>query len=168
MPDINATLTDMQVRQLTAELPRGVTHTLPHKGNLDYLERGYIVTRLNQIFGFDSWDLQVRETWWQDDPQSETCTATAAVRLLIWTDRQAGVVLRRDGTGVCGNKARVLADRLDTALKGAVSDAFKRAAVTLGSQFAVLQDNPTRQDARYWQSDPRAAEAVQARKERAA
>ena len=158
--DINSSLSLDQVRQLTAELVPGVTYKLAHKGNADYLRASYIHVRLNQIFGFEGWCQEVLKV--TAIPHAGSGFAfVAKVRLTI---RMGDSHLTREDVGVGEDT------KLDTAYKGAVSDAIKRAARTLGAQFAVLppEEAKVRTSERFWGACKRAAQAVldRANKER--
>jgi hypothetical protein len=149
---------------LTAELPEGVTETKEGKGNNEYLKTGYVINRLNQVFGFDGWSMEVVHSElhkvWEDNGRW-FAIGTSRVRLTVY----AGYTITREDVGTCCPMAqRQLADAVDIALKGAVSDGLKRCARTWGTQFGVYDADHRRQNPAWWTGP--AAEAVQARIDR--
>mgnify|MGYP003349234988 CR=1 FL=1 len=98
---------------------------------LDYLEGWFVIDQANEIFGYDGWDyyiddVQVIKEVIDDKTCKALCRATVTVTV--------GETLRQD-VGVVIGSAKNSMDAIDIGLKGAVTDAMKRAFRTFGNQF---------------------------------
>ncbi len=119
----------------------------PGKQRLDYVSgNDHVVRVANQIFGFDGWEretLEMLETATVKVPPSEKNPSVtfvshyrARVRITVWTaDRTRKVV--REGWGGCKMQSATIGDAVENAMKGAETDAMKRAFVTFGDQFGL-------------------------------
>lgn len=117
---------------ITAQLEKDIDTSRVAFLKTDYGEFGYlqthdVINNLNKIFGYAAWSTYVEEL--KIIPDSGL--VYALVRLSVTSD-EIGVTISRTDVGVGTFKS---ARMLDTAIKGAVSDALKRAARTLGNQF---------------------------------
>jgi len=160
-------LTREQLAQLTAELPASVVLQKQGGGgrSYSYVSGQYVITRLNQLFGFLGWALTVDECHLAQDDEGRH-QARVKVSLAINLPGSSQAVIRQAWASATGHGL----DGLDTAIKSAESGALKRAARTLGSQFAPDSERfdagpVIRQDARFW-ADRSASEAVRDRQER--
>ena len=111
--------------------------TRPGPGNkkLTYISGDEISRTLNDVFGFDGWDLDIREVEKVDtskDPKSHKYTViyTARVRL---THKASGTYKEDCGAG--DSTDRNLATAIAHALKASITDAMKRAARHFGDKL---------------------------------
>lgn len=115
--------------QLTEAFPKEVERQLKKGGaSLTYIPVSEVITRLNRVLGIDKWSFEIiscgRDAL---DPEY----IVAHVRL-VWISESSAV--SRDGFGgqkIKRTKAGEIVD-LGDEMKGAVSDALKKAAQTLG------------------------------------
>lgn len=122
--------------RLAAELDPSKVATVAVGGgrSAPYLEGWYVISAANGIFGFDGWSYELREV----EPRGSWVIQRRGVDVTV-TLYQARVtvtamgVIRTDvGTGIAENET---ADAHSTAVKGAATDALKRALRTFGAQF---------------------------------
>ena len=110
--------------------------TRPGPGNrkLTYLSGDSVTRTLNDIFGFDGWCLEVKETKREscerDDKKRYQVSYTAIVRL---THRHTGAFKEDCGAG--DSLDRSLGTAVSHALKASVTDAMKRAARHFGDKL---------------------------------
>lgn len=121
------TFSDETIRRLKQPIDRSLVKTRRQGSTeLSYLE-GYQVIRLaNDIFGFDGWDtggVDVQPVKTGDGKIVYYATVSIVVGLVLKTDVGCGVP--------AGDKP----EAHDTAIKGAVTDAMKRAFRQFGDQF---------------------------------
>lgn len=91
-----------------------------------YIEGHTAIRQANEIFGFDGWSYEVKDvTRVGHDGDRPIWTAQVRVSAL-------GVQRSDIGVNVAANNSP---DSQDTAMKGAVTDALKRALRTFGDQF---------------------------------
>lgn len=121
------------MQQLSEPFPREVEKVLKKGGaSLTYIPVSEVITRLNRVLGIDSWSLNILSCERDSiDPEY----IVAHVRL-IWCaniSRPEHTVIR-DGFGGQKIKRTKTGDIVDLGdeMKGAVSDALKKAAQTLG------------------------------------
>lgn len=134
-------LTDEQRAMLAQDLPRDAVRRREQAGqSLSYVEGHYVVSRLNQVLGFDGWSFVlprgVREVYRgeREGRQGQN------VVVLFQADGRleaAGVVREDVGVGVCDANQKALAQGIEKALKEAVTDALKRCAKSLGKSFGL-------------------------------
>ena len=127
-------LTDPQVRQLRAKLD--ARHVKTRKANgtdLHYVEGWHVIAEANRIFGYDAWDRRTLATncvWSGADSQHYAAAYTAKVRVSV---RAGEVTIVREGSGTGEAKAFTPGQAHELALKGAETDATKRALATFGN-----------------------------------
>jgi recombination DNA repair RAD52 pathway protein len=123
---------------------------------LSYLEAWDVKAHLTRIFGFGNWDLETldsrfiaqREYQSQQGKDMVEVIWSAHVRLVV-RDEHGGEICRHSETAV-GNASgpiNMLGEHHDNAVKQAASDAAKRCAINLGSQFglSLYDDGSTRE-----------------------
>lgn len=102
---------------------------------LSYVSGRYVKQRLNEIFGWDGWSYTVREV----KLFPEECTAFVHLTLTVKcgprSDDGFGDELYRDGLAY--GHGRKSAEGFDFAIAEAVTDALKRAAVSLGQNLGL-------------------------------
>ena len=121
----------LSTKPLKSEL---MTRKGPANRNLTYLSGDSVTRTLNDIFGFDGWCLEVKETRrevCEKDERQRHCVAyTALVRV---THRQSGAFKEDCGAGDSTDKS--LATAVNHALKASVTDALKRAVRHFGDKL---------------------------------
>jgi DNA recombination protein Rad52 len=131
-------LTDTQVRQLRAKLE--AKHVKTRKANgtdLHYVEGWHVIAEANRIFGYDAWDrrtLSSRCVWSGESDGSHDGAYTAKVRVSV---RAGEITIVREGSGTGEGKAPTPGQAHELALKGAETDATKRALATFGNPFGL-------------------------------
>jgi hypothetical protein len=120
---------------------------------LSYLEAWDVKAHLTRVFGFGNWDLETldsrfiatREYQSQNDKEMVEVIWSAKMRLTI-RDPFGRTICTHSETAV-GNASgpvNMLGEHHDNAVKQAASDALKRCAINLGSQFGLsLYDDGT-------------------------
>jgi DNA recombination protein Rad52 len=130
--------TDSQVRQLKAKLdPRYIKTRSANGANLSYVEGWHAIAEANRIFGFDAWDRRTVSTacvWSGQSGQSHAAAYTAKVRVSV---RAGDIVIVREGSGTGEARASTPGQAHELALKGAETDATKRALATFGNSFGL-------------------------------
>jgi DNA recombination protein Rad52 len=130
--------TDSQVRQLKAKLdPRYVKTRSANGTNLSYVEGWHAIAEANRIFGFDAWDRKTISTarvWSGQSGQVYSAAYTAKVRVSV---RAGDIVIVREGSGTGEGRASTPGQAHELALKGAETDATKRALATFGNPFGL-------------------------------
>ena len=130
--------TDSQVRQLKAKLdPRYIKTRSANGANLSYVEGWHAIAEANRIFGFDAWDRRTVSTtcvWSGQSGQVHAAAYTAKVRVSV---RAGDIVIVREGSGTGEGRASTPGQAHELALKGAETDATKRALATFGNPFGL-------------------------------
>ena len=130
--------TDSQVRQLKAKLdPRYIKTRNAHGAHLSYVEGWHAIAEANRIFGFDAWDRKTVFTacvWSGQSGQVYAAAYTAKVRVSV---RAGDIVIVREGSGTGEGRASTPGQAHELALKGAETDATKRALATFGNPFGL-------------------------------
>ena len=130
--------TDSQVRLLKAKLdPRYVKSRSANGVHLSYVEGWHAIAEANRIFGYDAWDrrtLATRCVWSGASAQLYAAVYTAKVRVSV---RAGDLKIVREGSGTGEGKAPTPGQAHDLALKGAETDATKRALATFGNPFGL-------------------------------
>ena len=130
--------TDSQVRQLKAKLdPRHVKTRSANGVNLSYVEGWHAIAEANRIFGFDAWDRRTVSTacvWSGQSGQVHAAAYTAKVRVSV---RAGEITIVREGSGTGEGRASTPGQAHELALKGAETDATKRALATFGNPFGL-------------------------------
>src|SRR6187402_3686413 len=130
--------TDGQMRLLKAKLdPRFIKTRNANGLNLSYVEGWHAVAEANRIFGFDAWDRRTISTacvWNGQSGQLHSAAYTAKVRVSV---RAGDIVVVREGSGTGEGRASTPGQAHELALKGAETDATKRALATFGNSFGL-------------------------------
>jgi len=120
---------------------------------LSYLEAWDVKAHLTRVFGFGGWDLQMLDYHYVtareyqssgDNPKPMVEVIYSARMQLTVRDEQGREVCRHSeaAVGSASGPASMLGEHHDNAVKQAASDALKRCAINLGSQFGLsLYDN---------------------------
>lgn len=130
--------TDAQVRQLKAKLdPRYIKTRSSGGVNLPYVEGWHVISEANRIFGFDAWDRRTISTacaWSGQSGHVYTAAYAAKVRVTV---RAGDALIVREGSGTGEGRASNASEAHELALKGAETDATKRALATFGNPFGL-------------------------------
>jgi hypothetical protein len=131
-------LTDTQIRQLRAKLE--AKHVKTRKANgtdLHYVEGWHVIAEANRIFGYDAWDRRTLAShcvWSGASGAYHAAAYTAKVRVSV---RAGDITIVREGSGTGEGKAPTPGQAHEFALKGAETDATKRALATFGNPFGL-------------------------------
>ena len=129
---------DTQAQQLKAKLHAEHVKTRQQHGmTLHYVEGWHAIAEANRIFGFDGWDRRTLATFcvWSGMKAGQHCAAyTATVRVSV---RAGDVIVVREGSGTGEANAQTIGQAHELALKGAETDATKRALATFGNPFGL-------------------------------
>lgn len=115
---------------------------------LSYLEAWDVKAHLTRIFGFGAWDLQMldykhvadREYMGGQNSDKEMVEVIYSARCELTIRDPQGREICRHSEGAVGSASgprNMLGEHHDNALKTAASDALKRCAINLGSQFGL-------------------------------
>lgn len=130
--------TDAQVRLLTAKLDAKHVKARKAEGTtLHYVEGWHVIAEANRIFGHDAWDRRTVSTncvWTGKSNAHYSAAYTAKVRVSV---RAGDVTIVREGSGTGEGKAFTPGQAHEFALKGAETDATKRALATFGNPFGL-------------------------------
>jgi DNA recombination protein Rad52 len=134
---------DTQSRQLKAKLDAQHVKTRNSNGaRLSYVEGWHVIAEANRIFGFDGWDRQTLATsciFTGMRAGSHTAAYTATVRVSV---RAGDAIVVREGSGTGEATATTIGQAHELALKGAETDATKRALATFGNRFGLALYDP--------------------------
>jgi Rad52/22 family double-strand break repair protein len=131
-------LSDTQVKQLRAKLE--AKHVKTRKANgadLHYVEGWHVIAEANRIFGYDAWDRRTLAShcvWSGASGAYHAAAYTAKVRVSV---RAGDITIVREGSGTGEGKAPTPGQAHEFALKGAETDATKRALATFGNPFGL-------------------------------
>jgi recombination DNA repair RAD52 pathway protein len=121
------------MQQLSEPFPREMEKVLKKGGaSLTYIPVSEVITRLNKVLGIESWSFNILSC---ERDAIDPDYIVAHVRLMWHTDAtRPDNVIVRDGFGGQKIKRTKTGDIVDLGdeMKGAVSDALKKAAQTLG------------------------------------
>src|SRR5215467_15893478 len=130
--------TDTQVRLLKAKLdPRYIRTRNSDGSTLSYVEGWHAIAEANRIFGYEAWDrrtISARCVWSEAKAGTYRAVYTAKVRITV---RAGEVKVVREGSGSCEAIAATAGQAHELALKGAETDATKRALATFGNPFGL-------------------------------
>ena len=130
--------TDVQVHQLKAKLDAKHVKTRNANGiDLHYVEGWHVIAEANRIFGYDAWDRRTLAShcvWSGASGQLYAAAYSAKVRVSV---RAGDIKIVREGSGTGEGKAPTPGQAHDLALKGAETDATKRALATFGNPFGL-------------------------------
>src|SRR6478672_7986243 len=127
-------LSDTQDTQLRAKLE--AKHVKTRKANgadLHYVEGWHVIAEANRIFGYDAWDRRTlaNHCVWSGPSEAYYVAAyTAKVRVSV---RAGDITIVREGSGTGEGRALTPGQAHELALKGAETDATKRALATFGN-----------------------------------
>jgi hypothetical protein len=149
---VGTPITELQQKVLMSSLnPDRVANRQQGRAQLSYLEAYDVKATLIRVFGFGGFSaecLEAKIVDMREVPQSQgqgknwKVTAQASVRLTI---HQTGAIYTE--SAIAGSAQPDITESMDMALKSAESDALKRAAIYLGTQFGLsLYDNGRTQD----------------------
>jgi DNA recombination protein Rad52 len=135
--------TDTQVRLLKAKLDPRYVRTRNSKGNtLSYVEGWHAIAEANRIFGYEAWDRRTVSAtcvWTEAKGGTYRAVYTAKVRITV---RAGEIKVVREGSGTCEATAVTAGQAHELALKGAETDATKRALATFGNSFGLALYDP--------------------------
>ena len=127
-----------QVKALRRNLDHRYVRTREANGReLSYIEGWYAISEANRIFGFDGWNRETTESRCilaRENRGSFLAVYTARVRITVQAD---DVTIIREGHGSGEGRGASPGEAHDTALKGAETDATKRALATFGKPFGL-------------------------------
>jgi hypothetical protein len=129
---------EAQLKMLSGKLSERHIRTREHHGRtLSYVEAWHVIEEANRIFGYDGWD---RETVWAEciwqDGRRDPKVCAYAVRMRIRV-RAGETIVCREGSGVGHGSGPTVGEAHESALKGAETDAMKRALATFGNLFGL-------------------------------
>ena len=131
-------LSDTQVRQLRAKLDAKHVKTRNANGtDLHYVEGWHVIAEANRIFGYDAWDRRTLAShcvWSGPSGAYHGAAYTAKVRVSV---RAGDITIVREGSGTGEGRASTPGQAHELALKGAETDATKRALATFGNPFGL-------------------------------
>ncbi len=131
-------LSDTQVRQLRAKLDGKHVKTRNANGaDLHYVEGWHVIAEANRIFGYDAWDRRTLAShcvWSGPSGAYHGAAYTAKVRVSV---RAGDITIVREGSGTGEGRAPTPGQAHELALKGAETDATKRALATFGNPFGL-------------------------------
>ena len=129
---------DQQVKALSSKLSSKHVRVREMEGRLQsYIEGWHAIAEANRVFGFDSWDRQTvtSKCVWEGSADNRfVCSYTARVRIRV---RAGEAQISRDGSGFGHSTGSTPGEAHENALKGAETDAMKRALVTFGNPFGL-------------------------------
>ena len=130
--------TDTQVRLLKAKLDPRYIRTRNSNGNtLSYVEGWHAIAEANRIFGYEAWDRRTviaTCVWSEAKGGTYRAVYTAKVRITV---RAGEIKIVREGSGSCEATAVTAGQAHELALKGAETDATKRALANLVIPLAL-------------------------------
>lgn len=104
---------------------------------LSYIEGWHAISEANRIFGFDAWNRETAESKCvlaRENRGAFIAVYTARVRITVQAD---GCSIVREGHGTGEGRGSSPGEVHDLALKGAETDATKRALATFGKPFGL-------------------------------
>ena len=130
--------TEAQVKSLEAKLNSKHVRTRRVQDiTLAYVEGWHVIAEANRIFGYDAWDrhtVSTRCVWSGSANHHYAAAYIAKVRIAV---RAGAIVITREGCGSGNAKASTPGEAHELALKGAETDATKRALATFGNPFGL-------------------------------
>ena len=130
--------TDEQVHRLKAKLnSKRVKTRYANGAALHYVEGWHAIAEANRIFGHDAWDRRTLSStciWTGTRGEYHSAAYTAKVRVSV---RAGDIVIVREGSGTGEGRALTPGQAHELALKGAETDATKRALATFGNPFGL-------------------------------
>ncbi len=127
-----------QVRQLKAKLKARHVKTRQAEGALlHYVEGWHTIAEANRIFGFDAWDRRTISSKCVQSERSGRTHFAAYVAKVRVSVRAGDITIIREGSGMGEGVSSTPGKAHELALKGAETDATKRALATFGNPFGL-------------------------------
>src|SRR5262245_8109693 len=127
-----------QVRQLKAKLDAKYVRTRHANGSaLHYVEGWHTIAEANRIFGFDAWDRRTISSACVHSERSGRDHFAAYIAKVRVSVRAGKITIVREGSGMGEGVAPTPGKAHELALKGAETDATKRALATFGNAFGL-------------------------------
>src|SRR5262245_38383890 len=127
-----------QVRQLKAKLDGKYVKMRHANGStFHYVEGWHAIAEANRIFGFDAWDRRTLSSTCVHSERSGTNHFAAYVAKVRVSVRAGKITIVREGSGMGEGVAITPGKAHELALKGAETDATKRALATFGNPFGL-------------------------------
>jgi DNA recombination protein Rad52 len=127
-----------QVRALARSVPARFIRSRTLNGQeISYVEGWYALASANRLFGFEGWDRETVESRCVFSREARGTFHAVYVTKVRVTVRAEGQLIVREGSGSGEGKSASPAESHDIALKGAETDATKRALVTFGKAFGL-------------------------------
>jgi DNA recombination protein Rad52 len=146
--------TEAQVKSLEAKLSAKRIKTRQANGvTLAYVEGWHVIAEANRIFGYDAWDRRTRTNncvW--SGTRGEFYHAAYTAKVCV-TVRAGDITVVREGSGTGEGKASTPGQAHELALKGAETDATKRALATFGNPFGLALYDREKVDVRKARSE---------------
>jgi recombination DNA repair RAD52 pathway protein len=124
----------MLYQDLSAPFPPEMERELRKGGtSLTYIPVSEVITRLNKVLGVEAWSMRIISCE-RDRTDSDFIVAHVTLDAVLVNDKGDRIMVHRDGIGgqkIKRTKQGEIVD-LGDEMKGAVSDALKKAAQTLG------------------------------------
>ena len=153
--------TDTQISQLKAKLDSKHVRTRTSNGSsLNYVEGWHVIAEANRIFGYDAWDRRTIATnciWTAVKGGNHHAAYVAKVRVTV---RAGDVNIIREGSGSGEAAAPTPGQAHELALKGAETDATKRALTTFGNLFGLALYDPEQAGVKKVRGAPKSAEPL--------
>jgi len=124
----------MSYQELSSPFPPEMERELRKGGtNLTYIPVSEVITRLNKVLGVEAWSMRIISCE-RDRIDADFIVAHVTLDAILVNDKGEHVMVHRDGIGGQKIKRTKQGDIVDLGdeMKGAVSDALKKAAQTLG------------------------------------
>jgi Rad52/22 family double-strand break repair protein len=135
--------TDTQVRRLRAKLDaKHVKTRMADGAALNYVEGWHVIAEANRIFGYDAWDRRTVSTSCVSAATRAGLHHASYIARVRVTVRAGDTSIVREGSGSCEASAPTAGQAHDFALKGAETDATKRALATFGNPFGLALYDP--------------------------
>lgn len=124
----------MSYQELSSPFPPEMERELRKGGtSLTYIPVSEVITRLNKVLGVEAWSMRIISCE-RDRIDADFIVAHVTLDAILVNDKGEHVIVHRDGIGGQKIKRTKQGDIVDLGdeMKGAVSDALKKAAQTLG------------------------------------
>ena len=124
----------MSYQELSSPFPPEMERELRKGGtSLTYIPVSEVITRLNKVLGVEAWSMRIISCE-RDRIDADFIVAHVTLDAILVNDKGEHVMVHRDGIGGQKIKRTTQGDIVDLGdeMKGAVSDALKKAAQTLG------------------------------------
>jgi hypothetical protein len=127
-----------QLQELRRDLDRRYVRTREVAGReLSFIGGWYAISEANRIFGFDGWSRETIESRCVLTRENRGAFLAVYVAKVRITVRAGGATVIREGHGTGEGRGLSPGEAHDMALKGAETDASKRALATFGNPFGL-------------------------------